>query len=403
MVYMNAKNNLEKNAIANFRQMAAVGSSKDLNLVVQLGRPKVNLTDAYGPWSGVKRFYVEENSTPDDAHSLMTLPESASDMGSAATLADFVKWAKEKYPSKHSMLIIWNHGQGWRFQLAEERALRDGSRAPTSAAELAAVKHPPAGFRSVSFDEDTKSFLYNRDIQETLRGSHFDILGFDACLMSMIETTFAFRDLATLMVSSEELELAAGWQYDDWLRALAAKPSASPAEMANMIVKMYKDRYGDIYRTTLSAVDLKKAAEAARALSTFSAAVNANLNREAAVLRRARSDMRPYGEDKSLRTSIDLYLLLERYATMTTNASTAALARQAQAAVKNSFLANYASTRVQGLHGSNGLAIYFPQTVTDFEGDKPDNDGYRLDNRNHPVEFVQTNEWSKLLHAYWSQ
>jgi hypothetical protein len=39
MVFMNAKNNLEADALANFREIAIVGSIPKVNVVVELGRP----------------------------------------------------------------------------------------------------------------------------------------------------------------------------------------------------------------------------------------------------------------------------------------------------------------------------------------------------------------------------
>ena len=53
-------------------------------------------------------------------------------------------------------------------------------------------------FRYVSHDEDTGDKLYNREIQDALAGlaqnAKIDVIGFDACLMSMLETAYALRD-----------------------------------------------------------------------------------------------------------------------------------------------------------------------------------------------------------------
>lgn len=40
LVFLNAKNNLEVFSFANFLQMAAVGSSAEVNILVEYGRPQ---------------------------------------------------------------------------------------------------------------------------------------------------------------------------------------------------------------------------------------------------------------------------------------------------------------------------------------------------------------------------
>jgi hypothetical protein len=77
-----------------------------------------------------------------------------------------------------------------------------------------------------------------------------DVIGFDACLMSMLETAYAFRRSASLLVSSEELEPGAGWDYVPIIRSLVSQPKISSVELSKLIVAAYKDRYGDFHNTT---------------------------------------------------------------------------------------------------------------------------------------------------------
>ncbi len=42
MIYMNAKNNLECDGLNNFKQIASVGGSADVNVVVEFGRPRIS-------------------------------------------------------------------------------------------------------------------------------------------------------------------------------------------------------------------------------------------------------------------------------------------------------------------------------------------------------------------------
>src|ERR1041384_795600 len=60
MVYIAADNNLEPNSIINLMEMAAVGSSKDVNIVVQITRPP-DYQGFYGEWGGTRSFLVNKS------------------------------------------------------------------------------------------------------------------------------------------------------------------------------------------------------------------------------------------------------------------------------------------------------------------------------------------------------
>lgn len=411
MVYLNAKNNLESDGIENFYQMKSVKSSPAVNVVVEMGRPAKHYTNSDGPWSGVMRFKVTETTTPTAEHAVMKLGENgpSTNMGSATTLADFVQWGREKYPAKHFMLIIWNHGQGWRFQLSGDRSLRLEAASRQGGPRLGAAEAgqipAPNGFRSVSYDEDTGSILYNRDIQDSLQkllnGGKIDIIGFDACLMSMIETAYAMRNLGGVLVGSEELEPASGWPYKDWLASLAKTPTMDAATLGKTIVEAYRKKYGDSNLTTLSALDIGKASLAAASLTEFSNAAISKMPTEAINFRQARLKCKNYGESAQMQNPIDLANFLDQFSTVSKDPDLIGKAKAAAGQVRAAVLANYASQRLQGPYGSTGISIYFPVSKTAFESDRPDNQGYRLDNTVFPVEFVQKEQWAKLLQEYF--
>jgi hypothetical protein len=63
-------------------------------------------------------------------------------------------------------------------------------------------------------------------------------------------------------------------------------------------------------------------------------------------------------------------------------------------------LANYAGASRRGPFGSNGLAIYFPDSGHQYREDQYAQGGYERTNTLYPVEFVQKEAWADLLHAY---
>jgi hypothetical protein len=413
MVFMNGKNNLEVDAIDNFYSMAAVDSTAQVNVVVELGRPEKHYTDSDDGWSGVRRFLIKKGSRPRVSDSLSNLQDEGknTDMGRPEPLKDFLSWAMSKFPANHYMLIIWNHGQGWRFQLAQDREIRGiaASRAPVAATALATLKTsansvPPLnGFRSVSLDEDTGNILYNNDIQQVLDSSFtihkLDLLGFDACLMAMIETGFAFRNSVGLMVGSEELEPAEGWQYAAWLKALTDNPSIDASNLAKAIVESYRDRYGNTRLTTLSSLDLGLIDRLAVSVSALSSKMNSALTTERAAIQKSRSKITTYGQSASLKTSIDLEYFLDKYRSETNNPDIRSAIDATLKIISDLVLVNYASTRDLPMYGSRGIAIYFPGTRANFLADR-DSGGYRKDNTSHPVEFVAKHRWSDFLLSY---
>jgi len=431
MVFMNAKNNLECAGLANFAQMATVGSDNHVNLVVELGRPTKNrYTKDEKGWTGVLRFRVTRGMHP--------IPESAispddanvrnADMGDGATLADFVRWSEQQYPAQRYMLIIWNHGQGWR--LYQTQSVSHASLLPVvyTYGRPAQNQEPKpcngpsgetltGGVRSVSFDEDTGNFLYNRAIQNNLGGFHIDILGFDACLMAMIESAYAFRQIADIMVASEELVPGDGWNYVLWLQHLKEHPDINPTNLAKYTVQSYKETYKDSGDTTLSVVDLSRIDEAVREISKLSLLTKKRITSEGANLASARLSFRTFGDwysdswqdcqgSKVVRfLGIDLDQFLSSYARQSGDPEIKKEAIRAKDKVRRVIISNYASAGSSGAdHWATGIAIYFPSTELEYQCD-PDRDGYNLEAVRaglvpFPPEFVEQEGWADLLRAY---
>ena len=419
MVFLNAKNNLEPFSFPNFEQMAAVGSTDKVNILVEYGRPRRNYSNEFGGWSKTLRFRVTKGMKPVEANAVEDLDQV--NMGAGDSLAEFVSWARQKYPAKKEMLVIWDHGQGWRVRTATSVRGAERDRYVTLRREMRSRAMPGSadgaplpdtaringGFRYVSHDEDTGDKLYNREIQDALAGltrkRKVDVISFDACLMAMIETGYALRGAGKVMVASEELEPGAGWNYTRWLTPLVANPANHDAEkLGAAVVKAYRDEYGDNDDTTLSAVRLGKMAGLARAVSGFAEAARGKLTGQLKVLKNGRQACWNYAPGYGLH-SIDLGRFLAQV--RDDAAADPTLRGKAKAAVKAldaSVVSNYASTRRQGQFGSSGVAIYFPSSRFAFNSD-PDRQGYLPANTNYPVEFVHKEKWARFLHSYFDK
>jgi len=424
MVFMNAKNNLEPCAFHNFRQMSSIGGTDSVHIVVEFGRPNRHYyhysppdSTGTGDWSKTLRFFVKKDTQPLERDATQDLGKI--DMGSGANLAEFVQWAYKEYPAKKHMLIIWDHGQGWR--LADAITLRNASGTGWAfvsfrkalfnlqVAKGRPIKEPvlPTSevvhgiVRYVSNDEDTGNKMYNRDIQDSLksRGVKLDVIGYDACLMSMIETAYGMREIARVLVASQELEPGNGWDYEDVLERLEKNPKMDAKDLGNALVQSYQQSYQGAEDTTLSAIDLEAVPKLADAVHQWSVYANDHLSNQLAWIQGARTNCYSYAPDYGM-PYVDMGAFLDKYADSITDVRAVQLTQSARQLLRSCVLSNYAAPSRQGKYGSNGLSIYFPQSALAFTNDA-DHDGYLLANTYFPVEFVNNIAWAKFLYGYF--
>jgi hypothetical protein len=84
----------------------------------------------------------------------------------------------------------------------------------------------------------------------------FALIGMDACLMSMFEVFYQIKDCADFFVTSEDVELAQGWNYKQFLHNLTTT-KISAKELAEGIVTTFEDFYKEKTKFyTQSAIDL---------------------------------------------------------------------------------------------------------------------------------------------------
>lgn len=237
MVYLDADNNLESVGIEDFMEMSSVGSTVGINIVVQMDRISGHDT-SYGDWMDCKRFYVTEGLTPTASNAVESLGEV--NMGDPNTLEDFMVWAMQHYQAVNYIVVLWNHGSGWKTRANE---------------------HP---YKGVCYDDTSGDSLSIHELESALgnvidtTAEVIDVVGFDACLMGMIEVAYQLENCTDIMVASEEIEPGDGWPYDDILSDLVSSPTVAPSTLASRIVNYYVDSYqggsqGTFDEATLSA------------------------------------------------------------------------------------------------------------------------------------------------------
>ncbi len=218
-------------------EMTADIWSDNIQIVIQTGGATRWSNQMINP-NRTQRFLYKGGEFSEVAD-LPLVPSSVPD-----TLADFLRFCRDEYPADHTMLVFWNHGGG------------------------------PFGYGN---DSIFNSSFTLADIREALSSVYrpnsskpaFDIIGFDACLMSCLEVTHALEGFADYYCLSEETEPGDGWDYTPFLQAMTEDPTMSPAKVAQKVADSYTDYYvrENInfpliqWDVTFSVIDAQKAAE----------------------------------------------------------------------------------------------------------------------------------------------
>lgn len=216
MVYMGADSSLEGFGIDDFNEMAAVGSTNDVNIIVQFDR-RPGGTSANGDWTTAKRFLIQKDMTPDPANALSDVGEV--NMGDPVVLVDFMNWGMANYPADRYFLGLWGHGLGWQGVVQDSSSSSD----------------------YLELDELTWVF---QSIVANNSGKKIDLVGADACRMTT-EMNYELKDYVSFFVGSQKDEPEPGWPYHTILSNLTNDPGMGPAGLGMTIADRYVESYID--------------------------------------------------------------------------------------------------------------------------------------------------------------
>lgn len=184
MIYLDADNNLESAGIEDMNEMESVGSTDEVNIIVQMDRWETDGDDddtSNGDWTGAKRFHVIKDSDTGVMNSIELEDLGEVNMGDPYELADFVTWGMDNYPAENYAIVLWDHG---------------------------------GAFWGVCYDDgvpdsDEYDMLNMTDLSLALemiylhRGSErIELLGFDACLMAQVAVLYQVQDYVSVTCAS---------------------------------------------------------------------------------------------------------------------------------------------------------------------------------------------------------
>lgn len=374
LIYMGGDNNLDQEGVKDLEEMAKVGSDENINIVAQFDRAGA---------AGTQRFYITKDGGY-DKDSVANLGET--NCGDPEVLTDFLKWGVITYPAEHYMVVLWNHGSGWKEDDIYNRVMKLGpegrnissfetrkiSRASirrsffnTTIEEITKLEEFSRG---IAYDDESKDFLDNKELKNALNSAlqqtnvdKFDIIGFDACLMSMIEVAYQIKDSVKIVVGSEETEPGEGWPYDTVLEAITKNPLITPTEFANTIVDKYVESYDVGPRSdpvTQSALNLEKIDDVKERIDKLAH----NLIRDIQNEIRAVSKSFSYAQRYSDYHYLDLYNFAEHIKEESSNDEVKANTQNLMnvlAMSSDNFIIN-SKNLTSFMKNSHGVSIYFP-------------------------------------------
>jgi uncharacterized protein YbaA (DUF1428 family) len=271
LVFINGHNNLDSFGEMNIKQMEAVGSTDQINVVVQWASLKNKNT---------KRLLVQKSKDANKVTSpiLENLPPV--DMGSAEELYKFIEWGVKKYPAKKYFINVWNHGNGWHLNR------NDFSQ------------------RDISYDDVFGTHITTEQLAEVLHrsavltGQAIELYGSDACLMSMVEIATEMKGSVKYSAGSTEVEPGEGWPYSTFLADWAKNPKMDGRALGSLLTEKYFEAYtGGIYghqEVTFSALDLTRLAPVLESLNRLTSDLVQTPQKDMANLKKAAEASRAY-------------------------------------------------------------------------------------------------------------
>jgi len=373
---------LEEDMVNDVNEMEMVGSTPQVNIVVQLDRAEGAFTGD-GDWTGTRRLYITQDNDLNQITSPVVQDMGEADMGNPQTLIDFMTWAIKKYPAKKYALVMSDHGGGWTGGFSDEQS--------GSSLGLAQIAD--------AIDQ----------VQRSMGGQKFEIIGFDACLMGMIEVYGSLYPYSNYMVASEEVIPATGWSYAAWLGQLVQNPTMDGREVSKNIVSTYivddavltqrasSSEIADIESgSTLSAIE---SALVPNVISTMNQFISTIAAVDQTWVAQAREYTRSYysifGEDVPS-PFIDLGNFAEIMAT-TNDPAIQQSSDQLRSAISSAIVAEKHGDRMSG---SNGISFHFPisdiYVLTEFT------DKTNVRYADDAYKFLQQSSWDEFLAFHYT-
>ncbi|OFZ18484.1 MAG: hypothetical protein A2X94_00635 [Bdellovibrionales bacterium GWB1_55_8] len=336
LTYLNGNNNLDPYGGINVNQMETVGSTAQVNVVVQWASESAK---------SARRLYITRDTDRRKVTSPVLQELKGLDMGDWRNLVEFIRWGVEQYPAKRYFVNIWSHGTGWREP------------------EMQQVFETGVSPFDISPDDLSGNAITTRQLGMAMTeasriiGRKIDIYGSDACLMGMLEIAAEMSDSVEYFIGSQATEPGDGWPYQAFLSRWTAKPDIDAATVSKLLARTYIETYsgpdGPKKDATLSAFDLKNISPVTTSLRAFSTTLQDVVRQSRKeVLRSARSSLQ-----FTLTDYVDLGDFLAHLRNSAASAQLEAHSARLREALSSFIVANQATPRFQR---ASGVSIWIP-------------------------------------------
>jgi hypothetical protein len=237
----------------------------------------------------------------------------------------------------------------------------------------------------------------------------FELIGFDACVMSNLEVARMLAPYAHYLVASEEIEPSDGWDYASWLTRLTQSPTMDGAQLGRIIADTYRDFYADsttpervkkAKALTMTVIDLEQIPAVDSTVAALAASVDAllaggghsawlHLAQARHVTEEYARNAAPAGERKPGSEVFDLVHAAENIKVHAQDRASSAAADAVIAAARRAIVYNI---RGELRPHANGLSIFFPPNQTDF--------AMRGKTSYKETSFAAGNSWYPFLKHY---
>lgn len=384
ILYMSADNDLEAQAIEDINELEGADLAGSGITVIALIDRIAGYDASNGDWTGTRLYEIvhdpdgvdgEINSRPVAVPELGIDPageDAELNLADPATLDELLSFALERYAPEHVALVIWGHGSGYRSVTVG------------------------GGFRANGFDDTSGGdALLTAELAAAIGGHQIDVIAFDTCFSASIEVAYELRRHARLMIGSQDLIPADGWEYDDLLTRFAHS-GQTPADFGDAVVESFRSSHASFSSGTISVIDLESIESVNLALNEFSDQLHASIV-DSGIRNELRESLFYDVEDFYL-TPGDLAIDLRHMAEVVgrdydlADAAAAALVAAVESAVTNKWF-NPAGNPFAG-----GLSVHFIPLAADGSAAPTHDIAYfRGADSASALEFVANSTWVPAL------
>ena len=371
LIYMAADNDLDSFAEKDLETIKQASYDSDMNIVVQFDR------NEFVDHANTVRVSIKNGEVIDE----QDLGET--NTGDPTVLNSFIEESVEAYPSEKLIVIVWSHGSGVDdHDVYDKESIRERYFVPEKEIEEIAL----------GFDDTAQDFLDNLELQKALDVSvKIDVLGFDACLMGMFEILYQLKEQTSVMVASQHLEPASGWDYHRILNELDTSKTAS--KMGEQFIGFHDEYHSNERRdVTQSALNTLNIDEVTKDLDIFAQVLREELKK---------------GEEKQSRKDLEYTLRNSQFFSRKDYVDLVDFVRKVQSRLQFEELEVHVENLLSSLEklvlanhtighfmdDANGVSIYFPNESRPFK------DTFEMYEK---LDFAEAcPNWLKLIKWYW--